>query len=265
MIKKFAILLLMLLCAGCATQRPAEERETVADCMDGGTGILRIGVCADNPPMVYVDDGVLKGIDVDLARKLCRRMGKNPEFVQLDQQEMLPALTDGRVDVLSSSMSMGRDWKGMAMITDPYMDCGQVALVRRPEASDYDNVGILLGAPVIGVIEQSRGQQFASKNCRKATILECADVEEIVQKLIAGTIDVALFDLPVSWWLAQNYAEQDLVCVDRPITEEQNTWMVAPENEELLLQINEALDEAVRTGVVDRLLAKLNAQEYAHP
>lgn len=260
MVRYLVICFVVVLLSGCATSQPRVDVDD-NDSAVSQKGILRIGISPDNPPISYMENGVLKGVDVDLARKLCQRMNKQPEFVLLKKDELLPALQCGDVDVLSSSMSVGGDWKGMAMISDPYMECGQVALVRRPEAMVYDNVGILLGNPVIGVIQRSRGQDFAEKNCRKATVVECNDIEDITSRLINGQIDVALFDLPVSWWLAQNHAEDDLVCSERPITDEQKAWLVAQNNDELLVQLNEALNDALQHGIIDRLLSKISPQK----
>lgn len=107
-----------LLC-GCGQQETETEELPV----------LVIG--SDNyEPYFYLDeDGAYAGIDVEIAKAACGRLGWTPDFRQISWQEKDRLLADGEVDCLWGSFSMnGRvdryRWAG------PYMYSRQVMVVR---------------------------------------------------------------------------------------------------------------------------------------
>ena len=81
-------------------------------------------------PYFYLDDnGDFAGIDVEIAREACRRLGVTPEFRQISWQNKDAYLNGGVVDCLWGSFSMnGREadyaWAG------PYMYSRQVVVVK---------------------------------------------------------------------------------------------------------------------------------------
>ena len=95
--------------------------------------VLVIG--SDNyEPYFYLDeDGSFAGIDVEIAKAACERLGWTPDFRQISWQEKDQLLADGEVDCLWGSFSMtGREdrynWAG------PYMYSRQVVVVRSDSA-----------------------------------------------------------------------------------------------------------------------------------
>ena len=120
-----AILALVLLCSflgGCselgkAGYRPIDERPKLVV----GSDIY--------PPFNYIDEnGHPTGIDVELAREACRRLGYKVEFDIINWEEKNKLLESGSVDCLWGSFSMhGREqqykWAG------PYMVSRQVVAV----------------------------------------------------------------------------------------------------------------------------------------
>ena len=107
-----------LLC-GCG-QRETETEELP---------VLVIG-SDDYEPYFYLDeDGAYAGIDVEIAKAACERLGWTPDFRQIFWQEKGQLLAGGEVDCLWGSFSMtGRedryDWAG------PYMYSRQVVIVQ---------------------------------------------------------------------------------------------------------------------------------------
>lgn len=91
--------------------------------------VLVIG--SDNyEPYFYLDeDGAYAGIDVEIAKAACERLGWTPDFRQISWQEKDALLERGDVDCLWGSFSMnGREdryrWAG------PYMYSRQVVIVQ---------------------------------------------------------------------------------------------------------------------------------------
>ena len=110
-----------LFLSGCAVT-DAPEKPTEKETLVIGSDIYS--------PYFYLDDnGDFAGIDVEIAREACRRLGVTPEFRQISWQNKDAYLNDGAVDCLWGSFSMnGREadyaWAG------PYMYSRQVVVVK---------------------------------------------------------------------------------------------------------------------------------------
>lgn len=64
-------------------------------------GMLTVGVCADLYPYEYIDNsGKITGIEVEIAREVAHRMGLDAEFINMEFENLLGALIDGKVDCL---------------------------------------------------------------------------------------------------------------------------------------------------------------------
>ena len=66
---------------------------------------LRLGNEGVYPPFSMVDSaGNLTGVEPDLAREMCKRMGVECEFVVMDFKALIPSLLQGKFDVLVSQV-----------------------------------------------------------------------------------------------------------------------------------------------------------------
>ena len=105
-VRWIAAALTLALCfslAACGHPPVSEEQEE-------DLTILRIG-SDDYEPYSYLDEtGDFTGIDVDLAREACRRLGYRPEFHQVVWENKDQELAAGNIDCLWGSFSIdGRE------------------------------------------------------------------------------------------------------------------------------------------------------------
>lgn len=124
---------LLLSLGGCAEKEAASLPQLV------------IG-CDDYEPYNYTDaDGDPAGMDVDLAREACARMGYEPVFRQIDWNERDSLLERGEVDCLWSCYSIDGQEENYAWV-GPYMHSRQVVAVL--ENSSIQTIGDLAGKNV---------------------------------------------------------------------------------------------------------------------
>lgn len=106
---------------------------------------LTIG-CSEYRPFVYTDDnGNLAGIDIDIAREACKRMGYEPLFKSIEWEARNDYLNSGEVDCLWSCYSMSERENKYAW-AGPYMLSRQVVAV--PEKSSIHSLSDLEGKRV---------------------------------------------------------------------------------------------------------------------
>lgn len=116
-------------------------------CADGsGSTLPKLVIgCEIVRPYCYTDaDGAFSGVDADLAREACRRMGREAEFRRIDRSERDALLESGEIDCLWSCLPMD-DTESYAWV-GPYMTNRQVVAV--PESSPYKHLADLTGCTV---------------------------------------------------------------------------------------------------------------------
>lgn len=106
------------------------DEETFSFEDEGETaGTLVIAVAPDFAPYAYYDEnGALAGLEIDLARLLCRQLGLTPEFRVAERDKLLYLAESGKV-----SLAIGRITRGENAVSysDTYLTSVQSIVVRK--------------------------------------------------------------------------------------------------------------------------------------
>ena len=106
---------------------------------------LRIGYTHFAPFVFVHDNGELSGIDVELARAACRRLGCTPQFISVNWHQKETLLDEGVVDCIWTVFSIdGRETR--YQWTVPYLRSRQVVIV--PKSSPVRRLNDLMGLRV---------------------------------------------------------------------------------------------------------------------
>ena len=140
--RRFSLILIgiMLVLGLCACSHSTEQETETKDLPQ-----LVIGGSIYEPYFYRDINGDYAGIDVELAREACRRIGVQPVFRELQLDERFQALAQDRVDCLWCALTMsGREdrytWAG------PYLYAQRVIVVKQD--SDIQNLQDLEGVRV---------------------------------------------------------------------------------------------------------------------
>ena len=83
---------------------------------------IRIGTEGAYEPWNFTDSaGNIVGAEIDLANDLCKRMSAECEFVQQDWDGIIPALVNGKYDVIMAGMSVTEERKKTISFSKAYM------------------------------------------------------------------------------------------------------------------------------------------------
>jgi ABC-type amino acid transport substrate-binding protein len=218
----------------------------------GGAGSttepLRVGVTASFPPMIYKEGGQLVGVEADFARALGEELGRPVKLVEVNWEDQIPALVEGRTDIIMSSVSITRARQLRVAFTKPYLAAGQSVLVRRQDANKY-----LLGFPsmpegTIGVLKATTGDFLIQQDFSRSKRKEFKSPIEAAKALEKKRIDLLVCDLPIVSWLAAMNEIEGLVAVPILLSEEQLAWAVRKSDSELLGSVNAALEKLQKDG-----------------
>lgn len=124
---------------------------------------LKIGLNADYPPFEYKEQDVLSGIDIDLAHRLGESMGYNIEFVEMEFDELLPALNRSRIDLVISAMTINQQRLQIVDFSLPYFSADQALIASESFTNKIDQITDIAEFQ-IGMQNGTTGQYFLQYN-----------------------------------------------------------------------------------------------------
>jgi len=154
------------------------------------TGILRVGINYGNPVLATRDpaSGDLRGVAVDLARELGRRVDLPSELVAFESAgKMFDAVKAEAWDVAFLAIDPGR--ADQISFTAPYIEIEGTYLV--PSGSTVHALGDVDRAGVrIGVSEKSAYDLFLSRSLQHAQLMHAPDPNSAFELIVSGKVDV---------------------------------------------------------------------------
>jgi polar amino acid transport system substrate-binding protein len=217
-------------------------------------------VCTDPswPPFEFVDEqtGRLEGLDIDLARRLGRRLGAGIEttLVTVGFDSLYDALLSGRCDAVLSALPYEAMRTQDVAYSVAYFNAGLV-LVRRQGTQGIEQLedleGRLVGVEWGFVPEGDRRQQdFMQKLSLRRYDLPA----DALQGLEAGEVDAVLADrISVLTYLM---GSNGLQIVGEPLVDLNYVIPVRPDSFRLLEEIDRVLLEMREDGTLEELQAR---------
>ena len=152
---------------------------------------IHFAVSAEYPPFEYNDHGEIKGFDIDLARLIATKLGKEAFFDTMQFSSILPALNSEQVDAAISTITITEQRKKNFEFSDPYYFESMAAVF--PEEKSITNVSQLTGKK-IAVQLGSTMEIWLKKNIPNAKLLVMDNNNQTIAALKAGHVDVVLVD-----------------------------------------------------------------------
>lgn len=181
---------------------------------------LVVGITGAQPPMNVTNrNGELIGLDVDLAKAMAAALGVEVKFETMAFANLLPALENGRVDMVVSGMTATPDRNKRVAFVGPYYVSGK-GLLAKAERYDALKAGEGLNAPSVTVaaLKYSTSQKFAETLMPKARLILTDDYDEAIGLILEGKVDVLVADFPFCALTAHRYPDKGLAAGQSPLT-----------------------------------------------
>ncbi len=215
-------------------------------------GEIRVGMQVGYRPFQMAGpEGALIGFDVDAAEAAAHELGAGLRIVRLKWQELLPALAEGKIDVVMSGMTVTPRRNMEAVFTDPVHETGRMFLVHRKNADrfrkpeDLDRPGVFVVARPGGL-----GEFNSSKSLPKAALREFPDVRNAVKEVVEGRAHAFIDD---EFTIRLECARRPDALIGRfePLTYETVAWALPPGDGHWLNWLNNFIRAAEHDGRLD--------------
>jgi polar amino acid transport system substrate-binding protein len=242
----FALAIASLAVAGCGDS----DDDTTANGGGGGEP-LTVGSDIPYPPFEQGKAGNYTGFDIELMEAIAENIGRQAEFQDTSFDTIFRDLAQGRFEAVASATTITDEREETVDFTNPYYFSEQAILVKEGEG-EIDSVEKLSGG-TIGVQQGTTGEEFVEENGNAGEIRPYPQGPDAVNALKSGVLDAVVLDIPV----AENAVESGGVEVSAAIpTEEEYGFVVAQGEEELLEEMNEALEELKDDGTFTTIYKK---------
>ena len=218
-------------------------------------GQLIMGTNAAFPPYEYYEDGVIVGIDAEIAAAIAEKLGMELVIDDMDFGAIITAVTTGKVSMGMAGMTVTEERLQSVNFSTSYATGIQAIIVK--EGSPITTVDDLYaeGASYkIGVQESTTGDIYCTDDFGDENVLKYKVGADAVAALLADKVDCVIIDNnPAKAFIEAN---EGLVLLDTQYAVEDYAIAIALENTELLEKVNAALEELIADGTVAAIVAK---------
>ena len=158
---------------------------------------IRIGTEGAYPPWNNINSaGDLEGAEIDFGNEACKRMGVSCEWVTQDWDGIIPALLQGKYDIIIAGMSITEERKEKVNFTTGYMtDGARFAVLKDSGLADLNIAGMAkVNLNNAGGKEQAAiGQLIAAMDGMTVCVQSSTIHQNFLEKHMSGAVKVKLY------------------------------------------------------------------------
>jgi len=158
---------------------------------------IRIGTEGAYPPWNNLNSaGELEGAEIDFGNEACKRMGVECEWVTQDWDGIIPALLNGKYDIIIAGMSITEERKAKVNFTNGYMNDGARFWVLQD--SGLANLSVA-GVTKVNMNKASGkekaaiGQLIAAMSGKTVCVQSSTTHANFVEQYMAGATEIKLY------------------------------------------------------------------------
>jgi len=196
----------------------------------------------------------LMGFDIDMGIEMAKALGVKPVFVDTLWPSIIPALNLGRFDIIFGGMSVTEGRKKLVDFADPIMTVGQTVLLNAKHKGSVKSHKDLNDAKFVVVSKPgTTGEEAIQRLIPKATY-ETVDTEmEGGMRVLEGTADAFVYDLPFNAVFRAMHPSNHLIFLDKPFTKEPIAWAIRKNDPDFLKWLNTFLKEIKQDGRFEKI------------
>ena len=202
------------------------------------------------------ESGELTGFEVEVVRELGERLGLEIEFRELGFDEMLTSVSTGQLDMAANDIEVTEDMTDKFLFSTPIKYSYGTAVVRKDDLSGIESLEDLEDKKAAGA-STSVYMQIARDYGAEEVTYDNATNEIYLRDVSIGRTDVILNDYYLSTFGVAAFPELNItIHPDIKYLPSEVGLVMNEDNEELLEQVNGALEEMLADGTISDISAE---------
>lgn len=256
-ISMIATLSLITVLSACGNETGGSASTALDEVKDRGE--LIVGTTGDYRPFSYLDDSNnLTGYDVEWAKAIAEKMGLEVKFETGEFSGLIPGLSQGRFDVVMSSVHINDERKKSVDFSDAYAMDGAVALIKKGEGK-VDGPEDIEGLTV-GVNSGSNWEELVKSIGGYKEMKTYPGPTESISDLLNDRVDVVVMGEAAAGSYILNSPDGDQIEISgKPLDQGEASIIsiaIKKDSPELVDALNEAIKEVKEDGTYDELAQK---------
>ena len=206
-------------------------------------------------PYEYYEDGVIVGIDAEIAAAIAEKLGMELVIEDMEFDSIITAVKGGSVDFGMAGMTVTDERLLEINFTNSYASGVQSIIVKEDSPiTTVDDLYAEGAAYKVGVQLGTTGDIYTTDDFGADNVIQYNNANNAVLALVGGSVDCVIIDNePAKALVAAN---EGLKILETSYADEDYAICVAKENTELLEKLNTAILELTEDGTIDAIVAK---------
>lgn len=218
----------------------------------------------DFHPVMFIQDGVLRGVGPDLARIVLNDLGVPFTAMRgMSWGRTQHEASSGRLDLVAGLYRKPQRLADYAYVPTPFMTIPESLFVRTGGDRDVASSWDALPGRRVGVIQHERYtaafEAYLRTHDEDVTVVSAPNLEAVLSMLVAGRIDSFPFGLYAARAKALAMGLEDAVTDLRPPLADEPFYFAFSRQSpylDLLPEVDRRIRERIADGTVDRLLKR---------
>jgi polar amino acid transport system substrate-binding protein len=183
-------------------------------------GELVVGTSGDQPPLnATTRDGKIIGLEPDISSLMASAMGVKLKLASMPFAQLLPALHEGKIDLILSGMTMTPQRNLKVVFVGPYYVTGKAFLTKLETIASLRNAnGIDKPEYTVTALKGSTSQMYVEKVLPRAKLIPTNTYDEALDLVIQDKAHAMVADYHFCAVSAFRYKEKGLTTVNAPFT-----------------------------------------------
>ena len=207
-------------------------------------------------PMNYMDDkGNLTGFDTEFAEAVCKKLGKTPEFVEINWDTKFVTLDANQIDCIWNGMTISDEVKKNCLVSKAYVKNAQVVVMAKDKIDSYKDIESLKGLKFTAEAG-SAGETAIKDNGLDAKYSPVAAQTDALLAVAGGQADACVIDITMAKTMTAEGTSYADYGYNIELTSEEYGIGFRLADTELQAEVNKAIDELKADGTLDALAEK---------
>ena len=237
---------------GASATPTASESTEVSPETTSSDNVIVMGTNAEFETFEYRDGLEITGFDVEIAKKVAEKLGKELVIEDMAFDSLIMALNSDKIDFIAAGMTADDERRTQVDFSDSYFNSKQMIIVKADDTS-IATAEDLVGKKV-GVQLGTTGDKFVSDTDGIAEVTQFQTGTLAVMDLKNGKIDAVVIDAEPAKKMTEG--QSDLKLLDAPFIDEEYAIAVKKGDADVLTAINETLADIKADGTYDEIYAK---------